>query len=175
MSRLDQIWNGWRAAYVADADAEARRVSHEGGSVFTQILASGLSDAETFIVHRGERCFAILNVYPYSVGHLLVLPYEEIQDLEDLDAACSAELWAMVTDGVRAIKAAYRPEGVNVGINMGRSAGGSIARHLHVHVVPRWQGDSNFMTSIANAATIPEPLDLSATKLRQAWPDTIGQ
>ena len=115
-------------------------------------------------------CFAILNAYPYATAHTLVLPYREVPDLEDLTPAEHAELWATVTDAVRAIKVAYRPEGLNVGLNLGRPAGGSVAEHLHVHVVPRWTGDSNFMTSTANTRTIPEALPATAARLRAAWP-----
>ncbi len=94
-----------------------------------------------------------------------MLPYREVPDLEDLTPAEHAELWATVTDAVRAIKLAYRPEGLNVGLNLGRPAGGSVAEHLHVHVVPRWIGDSNFMTATANTRTIPEALPTTAARL----------
>ncbi len=166
---LEHLWNGWRATYVGsvpDADAATER----GGSVFTQILASGLTDDEANIVWRGVHCFAILNAFPYATGHLLVLPYREVADLEALDEAESRELWTAVTDAVRAVKAAYRPDGVNVGINLGRPAGGSVSQHLHVHVVPRWTGDSNFMTAVANTRTLPEPLADTAARIRDAWP-----
>jgi ATP adenylyltransferase len=121
-------------------------------------------------VHRARSCFAILNAFPYSIGHVLVLPYREIAELEQLDVEEAAELWSTVTDAVRAVKAAYAPEGVNVGINLGRPAGGSVSQHLHVHVVPRWTGDANFMTATANTRTLPEALPDTATKLRAAWP-----
>ncbi len=98
-----------------------------------------------------------------------MLPYREVADLEDLEPDEFAELWATVTDAVRAIKAAYQPEGINVGVNLGRPAGGSVAEHLHVHVVPRWTGDGNFMTAIANTRTLPEALPDSAAKIRNAW------
>ncbi len=165
---LEQLWNGWRAQYIASAQTGSSRV---GASVFTQILKSGLSDVDSNIVHRGEKVFAILNAFPYSTGHVLVLPYREVSDLEDLDAAESAELWATVTQSVRAIKVSHQPHAVNVGINLGTAAGGSISEHLHVHVVPRWNGDSNFMTSVANTRTLPEPLVDTAHKIRAAWPD----
>jgi len=100
----------------------------------------------------------------------MVLPYREVGTLEELTGDEAAELWPAVTDAVRAVKAAYTPGGVNVGINLGRAAGGSISEHLHVHVVPRWSGDGNFMTAIAEARTLPEPLSFSAGKLRAAWP-----
>lgn len=168
MTGLERLWNGWRSTYVSSVGPAAGESGE--GSVFTQILRSGLSDDEANIVHRGERCFALLNAYPYATGHVLVLPYREVAGLEDLDAGETAELWSTVTDAVRAIKAAYRPEGVNVGINLGRPAGGSVSQHLHVHVVPRWTGDSNFMTAVANTRTLPEPLADTASRLRQAWP-----
>jgi ATP adenylyltransferase len=135
--------------------------------VFTAILESGLSDEESNIVHRGRKVFVILNAFPYATGHMLVMPYREIADLEDLDAD---EMWLTVTDAVRTVKAAYQPGGVNVGINLGRPAGGSVSEHLHVHVVPRWIGDGNFMTAIANTRTLPEALGDTAARLRAAWP-----
>jgi diadenosine tetraphosphate (Ap4A) HIT family hydrolase len=140
------------------------------GSVFARILRSGLSDVECNIVHRGERVFAILNAFPYSTGHTLVMPYREIANLEDLDADETAELWSVVTDAVRAAKAAYSPGGINVGVNLGKPSGGSVSEHLHVHVVPRWVGDGNFMTAIANTRMLPEALEDTAARLRAAWP-----
>ncbi|CAN5748998.1 HIT domain-containing protein [soil metagenome] len=172
---LERLWNGWRNAYVTSGGAvggvAADDVEVGRGSVFTRILASELPDAETHIVHRGDNVFAILNAFPYAPGHLLVLPYREIADLETLTAEETNELWATVTAAVVAIKHAYRPEGINVGVNLGKPAGGSVSDHLHVHVVPRWTGDSNFMTALANTRTIPESLPDSAAKLRTAWPD----
>jgi ATP adenylyltransferase len=171
---LERLWNGWRSAYVTSGGAAGGvaddDVSSGRGSVFSRILHSGLPDVDTHIVHRGEHVFAILNAFPYSVGHLLVLPYREVADLEELDADEAAELWQTVTDAVVAVKQAYRPEGVNVGVNLGRPAGGSVSDHIHVHVVPRWTGDSNFMTATANTRTLPEALPDTAAKLRTAWP-----
>jgi diadenosine tetraphosphate (Ap4A) HIT family hydrolase len=138
--------------------------------VFTAILQSGLSDEESYIVHRGVTVFVLLNAFPYATGHTLVVPYREVAHLEDLEPHESAEMWSTVTDAVRAVKAAYSPGGVNVGVNLGRPAGGSVSEHLHVHVVPRWVGDGNFMTAIANTRTLPEPLFDTAAKLRAAWP-----
>jgi len=168
VSHFDRIWNGWRNEYVVDAGA--RPFSGEG-SLFTQILQSGMPDDETHIVHRGALSFAILNAFPYTPGHLMVLPYREVANLEDLQPDEHLELWETVTKAVRAVKAAYQPGGVNVGINLGQAAGGSVSEHLHVHVVPRWSGDSNFMTSIAEARTLPEALSTTARKLRTAWPE----
>ncbi|CAN5441076.1 HIT domain-containing protein [soil metagenome] len=166
---LERLWAGWRSSYVqsvsdADHDPDA------SGSVFTRILASDLPDTETNVVRRGVSCFAILNAYPYGTGHVLVLPYREVAELDALTASETAELWTMVTDAVRAIRTAYAPDGLNVGLNLGRPAGGTVSEHLHVHVVPRWTGDSNFMTAIANARTLPEPLVDTAARIRDAWP-----
>ena len=141
-----------------------------GTSLFTSIVQSGLSDEEAYIVHRGAAVFVLLNAFPYATGHTLVVPYRQIADLEDLEPDEATELWSTVTDVVRAVKAAYSPGGVNVGVNLGKPAGGSISEHLHVHVVPRWTGDGNFMTAIANTRTLPEALADTAAKLRAAWP-----
>ena len=166
MNTYERLWNGWRAAYVGSVPTHLP----EAGSVFAAILRSGLSDEECNIVHRGTHVFAILNAFPYATGHTLVMPYRELANLEDLADAEAAELWAEVTSAVRAVKAAYQPGGVNVGINLGRPAGGSVSEHLHVHVVPRWVGDGNFMTAIANTRTLPEALVDTAARLRAAWP-----
>jgi diadenosine tetraphosphate (Ap4A) HIT family hydrolase len=165
---LERLWSGWRAAYVSSA-GDPPTDPNDTRSVFTRILESGLPDEETHIVHRGRTVFVVLNAYPYATGHMMVLPYREVAELEELTTEESAELWATVTDAVRAVKAAYSPEGINVGLNLGRPAGGSISQHLHVHVVPRWVGDSNFMTAVANTRTLPEALPDTAAKLRAAW------
>lgn len=168
---LERLWNGWRSNYVQSTTVSAGGTDDDDRSVFSRILASGLPDDETNIVHRGPLCFAILNAFPYATGHVLVLPYREVADLEDLTDDETVELWGTTTAAVRALKAAYRPEGLNVGINLGRPAGGSISEHLHVHVLPRWTGDVNFMTAIANTRTLPEALSDTAAKVRRAWPD----
>ena len=171
---IDHIWSGWRSAYVAGEGADSRAAFDRGAgapSVFIQLLDSGLPDDETHIVHRGPTCFAVMNAFPYTSGHLMVLPYREVADLTMLDGAETTELWASVTAAVQAVREAYRPDGVNVGLNLGRASGGSVPSHLHVHVVPRWTGDSNFMSAIANAQTLPESLAESAKKVRDAWPE----
>jgi diadenosine tetraphosphate (Ap4A) HIT family hydrolase len=129
-----------------------------------------LPDDETYILWRGETVFAILNAYPYTSGHLLVMPYREVAELEQLDEGESAELWAGTRSAVAAVKAAYRPHGINVGINLGEAAGAGVPSHLHVHVMPRWSADSNFMTTVAEARVLPEPLGDTWARLRAAWP-----
>ena len=164
---LERIWSGWRADYVGGDRPEP---ASGDASPFTRILDSGESDEATHIVHRGELVFAILNIHPYTTGHVLVIPYREVPDLADLTANETADLWATVTHAVAAVRSTYTPDGLNVGLNLGRPAGGTVPSHLHVHVVPRWTGDSNFMSSIANTQTLPESLDHSAARIRAAWP-----
>jgi ATP adenylyltransferase len=178
MTPLELLWNGWRATYVSTGGAAGGigvdDVASGRGSVFSRILAANLPDEDTHIVHRSEHVFVILNAFPYSVGHALVLPYREVGDLERLASAETLDLWQTVRDAVVALKRAFRPEGVNVGLNLGKPAGGSVSEHLHVHVVPRWTGDANFMTATANTRTLPEALPDSAAKIRAAWP-TAGE
>jgi len=160
------MWAGWRSQYVSGATAPPPGE----GSLFERIFGSGLADHETLVLWRGRRCAAILNAYPYTTGHLMVLPLRAETELETLDDDTSDELWATVRDAVRAVKAAYRPEGVNVGANLGLAAGAGVPDHLHIHVLPRWSGDTNFTTTIAYARVLPEPLDVTWQKLRDAWP-----
>jgi len=164
---LEHIWAGWRHHYVTGV----YDLPPGEGSLFERILASGLPDEETYVLWRGESCFALLNLYPYTSGHLMVVPFRAAADLGDLGSDESAELWRTVEAGVAAIRAAYEPEGINVGLNLGRAAGAGIPEHLHVHCLPRWAGDTNFTTTIAATRILPEPLDESWTRLRQAWPD----
>jgi diadenosine tetraphosphate (Ap4A) HIT family hydrolase len=163
---LDRLWAEWRSAYVSNVVID----DTVEGSVFTRILATGAPDSQTHVVWRGACSFAILNAFPYGSGHLLVMPHREVAALEELTAEEHDELWAGVRDAVVAIKAAYRPDGVNVGMNLGHSAGAGVPGHLHVHCLPRWQGDTNFMTSVAETRVLPESLDDSWRKLTTAWP-----
>lgn len=178
---LERIWAGWRSGYVRDVTvgvsardddsaAAGATAPEPEGSVFIQILASGRPDNETHVVQRGRDCFAILNRYPYTSGHLLVMPYREVAELEDLTADETTELWAMVNEAVRAIKAAYSPQGINIGVNLGEAAGAGVPTHVHVHVLPRWNADSNFMTAVAETRVLPESLDEAWEKLCAAWP-----
>jgi len=113
----------------------------------------------------------IMNAFPYSSGHVLVIPYREVPDLELLTPQETSEIWATVTKAVQVLKAEYKPQGMNVGINLGHAAGGSVAQHMHIHIVPRWGGDSNFMVSVATAKILPEALDTTAQRIRNRWKD----
>jgi diadenosine tetraphosphate (Ap4A) HIT family hydrolase len=168
---LERLWAGWRIPYIEAASAEPDLVATDDeGSLFERILGSDLSDEEARVVTRGATCSVLLNAYPYSNGHLMVLPNRAVAELDGLDAAEQAELWDLVRDATVALKAAYAPDGINVGINLGKGAGAGVPDHLHVHVLPRWAGDTNFMTSVAEARVLPEPLGDSWAKLRAAWP-----
>jgi ATP adenylyltransferase len=168
---LERIWAGWRIPYIEAASAEPGLVATDDeGSLFERILGSELSDEEARVVWRGPTCAALLNAYPYSNGHLMVLPNRAVAAIEDLDDTEHTELWGTVRDATVALKAAYRPDGVNIGVNLGRGAGAGVPDHLHVHVLPRWAGDTNFMTTVAEARVLPEPLGDSWSKLRAAWP-----
>jgi ATP adenylyltransferase len=163
---LERLWAEWRSTYVSGIAS----IAPTARSVFAGILAAGLPDEETHILWRGSECFAILNAYPYGSGHLMVMPYREVAALEDLTAGEHTELWSGVRDAVVALKAAYAPDGINVGMNLGEAAGAGVPGHLHVHCLPRWAGDTNFMTAVAETRVLPESLDVSWQKVRAAWP-----
>jgi ATP adenylyltransferase len=173
MSALDHLWAGWRSEFVAGSVDNGNAMKRPSGAcVFCDILASDAPDEETHIVwrHPSGRVVAILNAFPYTSGHLMAMPVRHVADLDDLEPAESAELWEAVALGARALKYAYKPEGLNIGANLGRAAGAGVPGHLHVHMLGRWVGDTNFMTSVADARVLPEPLSESASKLRAAWP-----
>jgi diadenosine tetraphosphate (Ap4A) HIT family hydrolase len=171
---VERLWAGWRIPYIEQDDAHRTASRMPGLSLFEGIEQSGLPDDETYVLWRGPRCFALLNAFPYGSGHLMVLPKRAVADLEALEADEHDELWAAVRDAVVAVKAAYRPQGVNIGINLGTAAGAGVPGHLHVHVLPRWAGDTNFMTSVAEVRVLPEPLSDTWRKLRAAWPGPAG-
>lgn len=171
-----RMWAGWRAEYVAAADDDpiAGLAGSDGKTLFELLRESEEPERETYIVHRGELCFAILNAYPYNSGHLLVLPNRAAARLDELSTDESQHLWRTVTDAVAAVEAAYEPDGVNVGLNMGRAAGAGVPNHLHMHVVPRWNADSNFMTSVAETKVLPEALDRTWERIVAAWPNATS-
>ena len=164
---LDRLWAGWRGEYVATADD----TNQDGEAcVFCRILGSGLPDDETYVLWRGETVFAILNAFPYGSGHLMVLPLRHVGELDELDDDEADELFRTARTAVAAVKAAYQPAGFNLGANLGRAGGAGVPGHLHVHVLPRWLGDTNFMTSVAETRVLPESLADTWKKLTEAWP-----
>lgn len=171
---LDHLWAGWRTTYIdsitgtADDGGIITPIPQDEGSLFERILR--LPDDEGYIVHRGVRAAVLLNAYPYTSGHALVLPNRAVADLGQLDDDEHLELWSLVRSTVAAVQTAYRCQGINVGMNLGEAGGAGVPDHLHVHVLPRWLGDTNFMTSVAETRVMPEPLDRSWQKLRAAFP-----
>lgn len=170
---LEQLWAGWRLSYIEGADRpedEQFFRRPEGLTLFEAIFQADLPDEERYVLWTGETCFALLNAFPYTNGHLLVLPQRGVASLEDLTDPEYAELWAGVRAATRAVEVAYSPEGINVGLNLGKGAGAGVPDHLHVHVLPRWGGDTNFMTTVANARVLPESIGESWRRLCDAWP-----
>ncbi len=149
----ERIWAPWRLKYVKDANKSE-------GCVFCEKPAEG-DDRQALIVHRGERCFVILNLFPYTNGHLMVAPYEHLGRLQDIPAEVTAEMMALAQQAMRTLEDVYGPEGFNVGVNQGRVAGAGVEGHIHLHVVPRWAGDTNYMPVIADTRVMPQSLEES--------------
>jgi ATP adenylyltransferase len=161
---LQRLWTPYRMTYLAEGPLKRDDKTDEP---FTDIPR--LPDEEGLVVARGELVYAVLNLYPYNPGHLMVVPYRRVSELEDLTDPESAELMAFIQKAIRVIKSVSSPHGFNVGLNLGTSAGGSLAEHLHVHVVPRWGGDANFITIIGGSKVIPQLLRDTRQLLATAW------
>jgi ATP adenylyltransferase len=170
---LQRLWTPHRMSYIAESpmkktgDGSSSSGSAASSEPFTDIPQ--MDDEEGLIVARGELVYAVLNLYPYNPGHLMVVPYRRVSELEELTADESAELMAFAQKAIRVMKAVSRPHGFNVGLNLGSSAGGSLAEHLHMHVVPRWGGDANFITIIGDTKVIPQLLRDTRTLLADQW------
>ena len=167
---LERLWAGWRREYVTRAADEDPDDRSQESCVFCRILASDGPAEETNVVWRDDKVAAILNAYPYTSGHLLVMPVRHVAEVEDLDADEGAALWSTVVAAVAALKAAYKPHGLNLGANLGRPAGAGIPAHFHLHCVPRWDGDTNFMTTVAETRVLPESLPETLARVREVWP-----
>lgn len=166
---LDHLWAGWRIPYIERGDEGAIAVP-EGLTLFEAIHQSDLPDQDKHVIWTGETCFALLNAYPYTSGHVMVLPQRGVPGLDDLSDDEYTELWVGVRLATQAIETAYRPHGINIGANLGRGAGAGVPDHVHVHVLPRWDGDTNFMTAVANVRVMPEALADTWRRLSAAWP-----
>jgi ATP adenylyltransferase len=148
-----RIWAPWRLAYVKDASKDA-----EEGCIFCAKPGEE-NDRENLIVHRGDRCFVILNLYPYTNGHLMVAPYEHVGGIQALPVETTAEMMALAQRAIEVLEDQYEPHGFNVGFNQGRVAGAGVEHHIHMHVVPRWGGDTNFMPVLADTRVMPQTLE----------------
>lgn len=163
--RLQRLWTPHRMSYIVGSP-------EPGGSAgssepFTDIPT--MSDEDGLVVARGELVYAVLNLYPYNPGHLMVVPYRRVAELENLTDAETAELMSFAQKAIRVIKAVSRPDGFNVGLNLGKPAGGSLAEHLHMHVVPRWAGDANFITVVGQTKVVPQLLRDTRALLAEQW------
>ncbi len=155
---MDYLWTPWRFRYMASAGKDDR-------CIFCDAQTAG--DEKARIVLRGELNFIILNAFPYTSGHVMIVPYEHVADLMDCKPEALAEMMRLAQRVERALKAEYKPEGFNLGMNLGRSAGAGVTGHLHLHVLPRWSGDANFMTTVGETRVVPEDLDTTYQKLRR--------
>ena len=164
MSRLERLWAGWRSEYISGVTTDP-----VPGPCFFCALQQ-LDDREAMILERTDTTFTLMNAYPYTSGHLLVAPRRHEATLVGLDPGEASELMLAIQRANRALDASYHPGGVNVGANVGRAAGAGVPGHVHVHALPRWDGDTNFMTAVAETRVLPESLRASYDKLLESWP-----
>jgi ATP adenylyltransferase len=164
---LERLWAGWRTTYI-DGVATQPAPAGDHDCLFERLARE--PDDVSLVLARNAHAFAVMNAYPYTSGHLMVAPLRHESTLAGLSRDEAASLMELVQDANAAVLAAYSPDGINVGANIGRAAGAGVPGHVHVHVLPRWSGDTNFMTTIAEARVLPEPLTKSYEKLLAAWP-----
>jgi len=161
---LQRLWSPWRSKYIASGvDSQAE------GCVFCRIAASPDQDETNFVLHRGEHAFVVLNLYPYITGHLMIVPYLHTSELDALAKEISDEMMDLAKRAQTALRAVYSPSGFNMGMNLGSAAGAGIADHLHIHMLPRWSGDTNFMTTVGESRVIPEALEATYARLRDRF------
>jgi ATP adenylyltransferase len=154
---MDRLWSPWRYQYVS-------RATPGDGCIFCLKPAQG-ADRENYILYRGERCFALLNLFPYTNGHLMIAPYRHVATLVEAGPEILTEMIQLAARAERALTAAYHPQGLNLGLNLGECAGAGFAGHIHLHALPRWVGDAGFMTTVAETRVLPEDLATTYEKL----------
>jgi ATP adenylyltransferase len=162
---MDYLWTPWRYRYITEHGGEQ---GNPGSCVFCEAPALG-DDEKALIVHRAHRNFVILNRFPYTSGHVMVVPYQHLATLEALPDETLLEMARLARDCERALTAVYKPDGLNLGLNIGKSAGAGVAGHIHLHALPRWTGDANFMTPIAETRILPEDLGVTWERLHAAF------
>ena len=160
---MDYLWTPWRYNYVTNAEKIP-------GCIFCDALKAK-DDEQVRIVFRGQRCFIILNTFPYTSGHVMVVPNAHVDELQKLPEDAAQEMMALSqrTEGV--LRAIYRPDGVNLGMNIGKAAGAGVAGHIHMHVLPRWVADANFVSVVGETRILPEELDVTWKRMRRAFED----
>lgn len=156
---MERLWSPWRSEYIASGGTGT------SGCVLCQLQANTAKDEENFVVYRGAWCFVVLNRYPYVSGHLLVVPNEHVAELDAADKETTDEMMDVSKRCQTALREVYRPDGFNLGMNLGSAAGAGIVDHIHVHVLPRWNGDTNFMTTVSDSRVLPEDLKTTYQKL----------
>jgi ATP adenylyltransferase len=154
---MDYLWTPWRYSYVNSAD-QAREC------VFCTKVKE--DDRRNYIVHRGPHCFVVLNIFPYTSGHVMIIPYQHVDSLEKLPPEAAREIMALAQMLEGMLRRLYKPDGINLGMNIGKAAGAGVAGHIHMHVLPRWVADANFMTTVAETRVLPETLDQTWQRLR---------
>lgn len=159
---MDFLWTPWRYQYVTS-------LGEPVACIFCHAAADAAHDQEHFVIYRGAKNLVMLNRFPYTSGHIMVVPYEHVATLEDLPDETLVELIRLARTADQQLRAVYRPDGLNLGFNLGRSAGAGIASHVHLHALPRWTGDTSFMTSIGETRVLPEDLETTWQKLRRAF------
>lgn len=164
---MDILWSPWRHDYIKNSDAPA--ASDSSGCVFCDILKNPATDEEKFILHRAGHNFVILNAFPYISGHLMVVPYKHLADLDQADKETTDELMDLAKRCQTALREVYNPNGFNMGMNFGKAGGAGVAEHFHLHFLPRWTGDVNFMTSIGDTRAIPESLQSTYDSLKNKF------
>ena len=165
---MDHLWTPWRYQYISQAGTPA-------GCVFC-VKAAENKDAANFILYRGELNFVLLNLFPYTAGHLMIAPYQHVATLEQSPQEVLVEMMRLAQRAEINLRAVYRPDGLNIGLNIGASAGAGVAGHIHMHVVPRWSGDANFMSTIGETRVVPEELATTYQKLsKMPWEEQKGK
>jgi ATP adenylyltransferase len=159
---MNYLWSPWRMEYI-------NTLKSEEGCIFCDGLKQ-VDGPENLIVYRGSKAFVMLNRFPYTSGHLMVVPYEHKPSLELLDASSRAEVIDLSAQAIQVLQALYTPQGFNLGMNIGNAAGAGVIEHVHLHVVPRWVGDTNFMSSISQTRVLPELLEETYRRVKEAWP-----
>ena len=157
---MQRLWSPWRSQYIASGvDSQAQEC------VFCHIAAAPDQDAANFVLHRGRHAFVVLNLYPYITGHLMVVPYLHTSELDTVAKEITDEMMDLAKRSQTALREVYTPSGFNLGMNFGSAAGAGIADHIHIHLMPRWIGDTNFMTTVGDARVLPEALETTYSKL----------
>jgi ATP adenylyltransferase len=164
---MKYLWSPWRMKYI-------EKESRQEGCIFCDALAKQ-DGQENLVVMRGEQTFVMLNRFPYTSGHLMVVPFEHRPTLEALDPPTRAEMMELVSESLVVLRSVYVPQAFNVGANIGEVAGAGIPEHVHMHIVPRWAGDTSFMTTVGNSRVLPESLEETYQRVRQAWLERRAQ